>query len=537
MRTKITAIVLSGIIILAFTLRFYKLTTIPPSLSWDEVAVGYNAWTILNWGKDEWGKFLPLAFKSFGEYKLPVHIYATSVSVGLFGLNELGVRAPAALFGVLNVVLIFLLAKTIFKSKLAGLIAALFLAVSPYSIQFSRFNHELQFALFFFMLGVYLIIEGSRRKNYFLILGFASMGLDLLTYNAAKAIVPSMLLILIALYGKELLSSKKYLLYGSIVFLLFVGLFAMDPNLLGGQRFREVSVSTEELRETKIYQKTNNLVLARLENIMIKYKSYFAGSYLFETGDKNSRQSAQGVGQFYKLDLPLMLLGTAALLAGIIKSRNKEYLLLLAWALLAPIPGTLGSEFPHAGRAMFTVGSWHLLSAFGAYTIINVLKNNNLRVAMTILLVVLVMPRVYSYLSYYFNVYPPKYAIEWQYGLKQVVNYIDSHPEYDEVYITDARQQPYIFFLFYLKTPLPAFLKTVEYNQTASKSANTVVGFGRYHFGTWDPIESKPIPAVSYAVTPSLYTGLRHKALFDEVYEVKYPDGADAFFVVSTKLK
>src|SRR3989344_517563 len=142
------------IIILAATLRIYRLDSAPPSLSWDETAVGYNAWTIANWGRDEYGKVFPAFFKSFSDDKHPVHIYATAVSVKLLGLSEFSTRLPSALFGILNVLLIFFLAKLMFSSEILGLFASVLLTISPYNIHFSRFNHEANFALFFFMLGL-----------------------------------------------------------------------------------------------------------------------------------------------------------------------------------------------------------------------------------------------------------------------------------------------------------------------------------------------------------------------------------------------
>ncbi len=65
------------IILLAFILRIFMVWKIPPSLNWDEVSIGYNAYSILETGKDEWGAFMPLHFRAFGEFKLPVHIYAS----------------------------------------------------------------------------------------------------------------------------------------------------------------------------------------------------------------------------------------------------------------------------------------------------------------------------------------------------------------------------------------------------------------------------------------------------------------------------
>lgn len=77
MKHSIYKIILFLIIGLALFLRLYKLTLIPPSLNWDETSIAYNTYSILNIGKDEWGQFLPLHFKSCGEYKQPVQIYGS----------------------------------------------------------------------------------------------------------------------------------------------------------------------------------------------------------------------------------------------------------------------------------------------------------------------------------------------------------------------------------------------------------------------------------------------------------------------------
>jgi len=52
-RRNLTKVILVLIIALAFFLRFYKVTSIPPSLNWDETSIAYNAYSILKTGKDE----------------------------------------------------------------------------------------------------------------------------------------------------------------------------------------------------------------------------------------------------------------------------------------------------------------------------------------------------------------------------------------------------------------------------------------------------------------------------------------------------
>ena len=55
-----STITLVLIIILSLLLRLYQLTTNPPSLNIDEVAIGFNAKMIGSVGRDEYGQFLPL---------------------------------------------------------------------------------------------------------------------------------------------------------------------------------------------------------------------------------------------------------------------------------------------------------------------------------------------------------------------------------------------------------------------------------------------------------------------------------------------
>ncbi|MEK9171508.1 MAG: 4-amino-4-deoxy-L-arabinose transferase, partial [Patescibacteria group bacterium] len=68
-------IVLSCTFFLAAFLRFYKLGQIPSSLDWDEVSLAYNAQSILQTGKDEFGHSWPLSIQSFSDYKPPVYTY------------------------------------------------------------------------------------------------------------------------------------------------------------------------------------------------------------------------------------------------------------------------------------------------------------------------------------------------------------------------------------------------------------------------------------------------------------------------------
>lgn len=520
------------VILLSSVLRFYKLGTVAPGISWDEASVGYNAYTIAHWGRDEWGRMLPITFKSFEDYKNPVHVYLTVPFVGLFGLNELATRFPAALFGVANVIMIFLISSLIFKSKLAGLIGAFILAVSPYNIQFSRFNHELNFAIFFFSLGFYFFLRGKENRKY-IIPSFVCFGIDLLTYQSAKVVTPPLVFLLTVLFLTGYKKYRKELLMGVGIYSLFIALLFLKPELLGGARLKQNVMSESEITQTAVYKKTSNKYLSMASVVLDRYKGYFEKKFLFETGDPIPRHSAQIVGTFYKMDQAFLTIGLVFLLYGILFKKERLYLWLLVWCLIAPLPGAASSTFAHAARAMFITMSWHLVITLGVYKAATLLRFKTTKALIIIVFVALTLLGLNKYVRYYYGEFATRYGTEWQYGMRDIVSYVAENPQFYSVYMTDAHSQPYIFFLYYLKTPLPEFLSTVEYNNTKSRPSNLVTGFGRYKFGMWDQIESYPNPEILYIVNPSKYDGLRFKDKFCVMKKIVYPDNTDAFFIVS----
>ena len=109
--------IIFAIVFLSFILRFYELDQIPSGFHSDEAAFGYNAYSLIQTGKDEYGQFLPLILKSFGDYKGAIYAYLTIPGVFLFGLTEFAVRLPTAIFGVFFVTLSYLLALQLTRNK------------------------------------------------------------------------------------------------------------------------------------------------------------------------------------------------------------------------------------------------------------------------------------------------------------------------------------------------------------------------------------------------------------------------------------
>jgi 4-amino-4-deoxy-L-arabinose transferase-like glycosyltransferase len=182
--------ILIVIIVFASLLRIVNLSTNPPGLNWDEVSMGYSAYSLSETGKDEWGQPWPILFRSYGEWKSPVYIYVLIPFIKIFGLNAWGVRLPAAIAGVVAVYLTYLISRKLYSDKV-GLWAAFLLAVSPWHLMLSRPGFEAGLSLTLILTGIYLML------NFKSIWAALPFGLAIHTYHSAKIVVPVLILYLV----------------------------------------------------------------------------------------------------------------------------------------------------------------------------------------------------------------------------------------------------------------------------------------------------------------------------------------------------
>ena len=134
-------IVLLLLLVVGGIVRLYALGTVPHGLAWDEAAIGYNGFAILETRRDEWLQRLPVSFRSFGDYKAPLAIYVNGISTAIFGLTPFGVRLPFAVAGIVSIgvfaAVIFELWRSDTMRTNAYLFGALLLVTSPWHIHYS----------------------------------------------------------------------------------------------------------------------------------------------------------------------------------------------------------------------------------------------------------------------------------------------------------------------------------------------------------------------------------------------------------------
>ena len=206
------------ILILAAVLRFWHISQNPPSLYWDEVSLVYNAYSVLKTAKDEHGKFLPVTnFAAFGDYKPPGYIYAAVPSVGVFGLNEFAVRFPSAAAGTLAVLVTYFLTRKLFSKRKISFLASFFMAISPWSIHFSRVAFEANLAALFSLIGIYLFVKFTKDRGFWIIPSGLSFVLAVNTYTGQRLFVPFILVVLLIQFRKQVAKNFKWVVLAAVL--------------------------------------------------------------------------------------------------------------------------------------------------------------------------------------------------------------------------------------------------------------------------------------------------------------------------------
>lgn len=452
------------ILLAAALLRFWNLGSIPPSLTQDEAALGYNAYSILKTGRDEYGKILPLIFKSFGDYKPGLYIYADIPFVWIFGLNEVSTRLPSAIAGVISVYLIYLICKKLFDEKIA-IAASLLASVNPWLIYFSRGAWEANLSLTFTLAGIYFFIN-SLKKNWEIILSSLFFSLTLLTYQGAKLATLVVVASLVFGYWRDFWKiAKKYLISS-----LFLGIIISSPIFLSffngtTGRLDVFSIfsyprptdyiqsflkeGNEKIGDINYYLfHSETLNFAR--GILGRYFNHFSARFLFFEGDyQNPQHSAPYQGMFLITDLPILFLG---LFAFIRKGSSKEAIFIWFWLLLAPLPAILSRDQVQSVRSLNFAIPLIVLLSFGIIFIFDWIRAHKGSIIYLIFFFLFLTTGLIYFFDAYFVHLSKHNSQYWNFGYKQIVQFVTPiQTKYSNIKVQQSFAQPYIYFLFYQK--------------------------------------------------------------------------------------
>lgn len=519
------------ILVLAAFLRFWRLDYL--SLFGDEVDVGYQAYSLLLTGKDYMGQALPLYIHSLSEWRAPVLMYASIPGIALFGLNEFGVRFTPALFGVLGVLLIYLLGKKLVNEKF-GLTAALVLSILPWHIHYSRAAFEATLLVDLVLGGIVLLLRKDKWSMVFSAILFA---LTPYTYSTAALFTP-LFIITILWARRSILDSTRIKQFCVVFAILILPFFYLTQFGPASGRFSLLSVFNDE----KIIDQINiergetwkneerffhNKLVGWGEVIISNYGRAFSPDFLFVNGDPNPRHNLPGTGVLYWGLLPFLLYGFYK----IFQAKSELRWSILSWLLLAPIPTSLTTDGAnHATRLFLLIIPLTYITSYG---VTELWQRRSILAKMVALTgMILVTINVFFYIHRYYSHYQYQNWKYWNFGYKEAISeVVKNQDKYDKVFINNSYQPSLLNYLFWSKYDPAKFQKEFSGDIPQEKMITGFNGFkldDKLYFG-----EAKE--AGGFLQSGELYLAAQQKEIpGDWDWEKTTPEGIKVLSVIYT---
>lgn len=459
---KNVGIILIAIIAVGIFIRFYKLGEVPKGFYIDEASIGYNAYSILKTGKDEFGKSFPVMFRSFSTFQSPIYTYITVPFVYFLGITPFSVRLPSAIFGMLTIPLLFFLVKNLSpepNNKYLAPFSATLLAISPWHILYSRTAYEANIALFLLLLGL-LLLYSSLKKAWFLLLSAVTLSLSALAYRAEIFLVPVLLTMFIVLNFKKFLEYKKQFFLPAILSFV-IGIIIIFPTLkiikTPGFKARTSALSilsnVHEFPWGKVNGNgplasiSNNRTILTIREFSSLYSSYFSPRFIFSLGDAGPRKPFPDLGSLFVWQFPFYLVGLYYLL----KSSDQKKLkpLILTLLLASPIPASLTRDPYSTLRSLPMVIPLAIIVSYGiikSWDLVSI--SYYVKLLLLTLIVFYSLGKMYVSIFYHHDYYRSEF---WSYGWQEAVDTIDKLNPKIPILVDSVRGHPYIELLFFSK--------------------------------------------------------------------------------------
>jgi 4-amino-4-deoxy-L-arabinose transferase-like glycosyltransferase len=382
-------------------LYLHHLGSTPAYLSADEVSQSIHSLRFASTGRDEFGQRFPLNFpENGGALRDAMWIYVAAGVSKIAPFSEAAIRLPSACAGILNIVLIFLAAREMFRRTGPAVLAAGLLAVMPAHFIMSRIATS-QIGTVTWTLGWLLFLarylNGGARRD--LAAATACLALGLYTYTAAFIIMPLYFLVTLVVIrvhhgGSGSRPAMAAALGGFLVTLAPLAVWhVVHPHQLGGL------ATFYSAREYNKDLGTQGFFGPQAISHLDAWWDCYNPDKLFFSGDGDLRYSTRYAGYF-------LLAAAFPMVVGIWTARRtlgvEMWLVLLGGLILAPLPSAVVSNSE--------IKRWLTFIPFGVLAIvcgIDRMAANRRRVVQAAALVVLVALAVQArgFLGDYFGRY------------------------------------------------------------------------------------------------------------------------------------
>jgi len=472
-------LLLFGIVVLAFFLRFYNIENTPPGVYPDEAVNGIDAMRALTTGDFRW--FYPDNQGREGFFMNMIAIF-----FWLFGTSITTLKLPAIFCGTLTVMGTYLLTKELFNKERTAFISSFLVAVSFWAINFSRISFRANMLPAILVFSFYFLWKGLRTKKWydFAIGGFI-FGIGMHSYIAFR-IAPAILLVTLVSFVLSRPGFLKQYWKAIVIFTLFSIIsaapmfytFYTHPEYLSS-RTGNVSVLSPEVNHGKpLATLSRSLGLS-----LVKYNFW---------GDQNWRHNyppypildpMTGIAFLFGIIYSFLKFFRFAYLrlAKRIASPNMDvHVFLLSWFFIMLAPEFMTAEgLPHALRA---IGNLPVTFIFAGLTFEYFLgkaeKHSPIYKSLVWFLTLLILFTLGLFNGIKYHVFwasKVDTARSFEKVLIDVSKYVKTVPQEEEIYFLTGSMQRIPVRLFNWERANITYLYPNEYTQVRPKNAEQLV--------------------------------------------------------------
>ncbi len=457
------------IFLLAAVLRLWAFGTVPGGLNQDEASIGYDAWSILHYGIDRNGIRLPVHLIAWGSGQNALYAYLSMPFIAVMGLTVASVRMVNLLFGLASVALVFLILRRLSGLRCAYIGMAL-AAVAPWCIMVSRWGLESNLFPGLFLLAFYVLLAGLDRHGL-LPLAAGLMALCLYAYGAAYLVVP-VFCVAAAVYMLVRRKIPLRWLFASVgVFVIValpIALFVLT-NLFHWGDIRIFGFTAPEMTGV------TRMATATQSHSLLDSLSYFFRNVILQEDGMVGNQ-VPGYGTLYLISLPFTVYGVYAAVRRCRREKASAWILVTVW-LAAGLLLFLVYAWTNINRVNIVYPAMLLFTALG---LDRLCSGRRKLAAVGACYAVLLC----GFCTQYFGPHNEKTSAAFFASFGEAIQAAEALAgEEDTVYVTSDVNAPYIYALFYTRTPPQDYLDTVQIPKREVEF-QWVSSFGHFVFDT-----------------------------------------------------
>ncbi|MFA6293712.1 MAG: glycosyltransferase family 39 protein [Victivallales bacterium] len=358
-RQKIFFYAVAGLLLaISSFMHFWKIGDVPNGFFFDEVSIGYNAWSIGETGANEYGDRYPVFFHIFDKYyNEPVMIYTLVPLVKVFGLGKAVIRLPSGIFIILAGIAFYFLSYKLTRSRWTSVFSAFIFTVVPCGFAISRSSMSgFTPMLLGITAGFYFLFESLSRKSFWWPVASAFfLVLAMYSHTAGRPAVFIALVCFALAFNMLLLKRWR-------IFLVFLSscVFFLLPMFIA--LIRNPHVLTSRINEISLWKDAPPIYELACR-ICSRYLDYFSPEFLFISGDAEPRHNACNAGGLYVFMLPFVVAG---IFYTIREFRRNPYCRFILLALLSyPTAAVVTMDRMHGTRTLSGLPFWCVISVLG----------------------------------------------------------------------------------------------------------------------------------------------------------------------------